>query len=113
MDVLLAVLLAALPVWALVRRHASQRVGQTVEIRLNNRLYGVYPLECDALVRVADRMTVEIRGGRVRVRESDCPKGICRHAGWRSNPGSTIICLPNRIAITITGQNPDHDAETW
>ncbi|MEO0078310.1 MAG: NusG domain II-containing protein [candidate division WOR-3 bacterium] len=112
LDVLLVVSLVVLPVWALVRRHSSPRDHLAVEIRLGNRLYGAYPLERDALIQVADRMTVEIRAGSVRVRESNCPKGICRHTGWRSTPGSTIICLPNRIVITITGQGQEYDVET-
>ncbi len=112
LDVLLVVALVVLPVWVLVRRHSLPHEHRAVEVRLGNRLYGAYPLERDALIQVADKMTVEIRSGRVRVRESNCPKGICRHAGWRSTPGSTIICLPNRIVITITGQGQEYDAET-
>ncbi len=112
-DVLLVVLLVALPVWALVRRHTTPRTGLTVEIRRDNRLTGVYPLGRDAVVQVTKGLRVEIRAGRVRVAESDCPKQTCCHAGWRSVSGSTIACVPNRVVITITGSGVEYDAETW
>lgn len=112
-DVLLVVLLVALPVWALVRRHTAPRTGLTVEVRQDNKLTGVYPLGRDAVVQVTKGLKVEIRAGRVRVAESDCPRHICCRAGWRATPGSTVACVPNRVVITIAGPDEQYDAETW
>jgi len=47
---------------------------------------------------------IEIANGRVRMLPLDdelCPKGICSHTGWISSSHESIVCLPNRIMVTI------------
>ena len=45
---------------------------------------------------------IEVKDGKCRAIDVDCPNQICVHAGWIS-PGDprAIICLPNNIAVTI------------
>ena len=50
------------------------------------------------------RPTVVIRDGRAAILESDCPGGDCIHSGWISQPGRSIVCLPNRVELRIAGQ---------
>ena len=57
-------------------------------------------------------ITVEAEPGRVRVLHSDCPSQDCVHTGWVSRSGGQIICLPNRLVITVTGGTADADAVT-
>lgn len=58
---------------------------------------------------------VEIKNGRVRMLplgKELCPRGICSHTGWISQPGETIVCLPNRIMIVFdTPQDNDSDVD--
>jgi hypothetical protein len=49
-------------------------------------------------------MKVEVRDGRVRVAEADCPNRICVRTGWRSREGEVIVCVPNRTVIRILGR---------
>ncbi len=60
-------------------------------------------------------MLIEVKHGAVRVVRSDCPRGICRRAGWISKPGSTIVCVPNRVLIEILGKRDGkaYDAVTY
>jgi len=46
---------------------------------------------------------LEINAGRIRIADSDCPRQICKHAGWISRPNQTIVCVPNKILIEIKG----------
>jgi hypothetical protein len=116
LDVLLVLALLAVPVWSLVasRRAAGGRAA--AYIFHDNRLVGVYPLDRDQVVRIShdrpDDVTIEISGGRVRVAESDCLKGICKSAGWVKTPGRSIVCLPNRVVVEIRGQNDEYDVES-
>jgi hypothetical protein len=54
----------------------------------------------------AGQATVEIVAGRVRVlpmpREV-CPLGICSAVGWVEQSGDAIVCLPNRLILTVVG----------
>lgn len=47
---------------------------------------------------------VEVRGGRVRVISSPCPRQACRHGGWIGAAGEMLVCLPNEVVIRLAGQ---------
>ncbi|MDD5686541.1 MAG: NusG domain II-containing protein [Elusimicrobia bacterium] len=57
------------------------------------------------------KMEIEVRDGRIRILESDCPHQICKHSGWITSPAQTIVCVPNKILIEIAGSNKDTDTE--
>ncbi len=74
-----------------------------------------YSLSKDRVVRLkgaAGFLTAEIKNGRVRVSESSCPFQVCRGRGWIYLSGDSIVCVPNRITIKITGTRQDFDAIT-
>ncbi len=50
-------------------------------------------------------LTVEIKNGKVRVVNSTCKDKLCVKEGWISKSGESIVCLPNRISISIIGRN--------
>ena len=50
--------------------------------------------------------------GRVCIGESACPSQDCVHTGWISRAGEQIICLPNRLVISLTGGQQEFDAVT-
>jgi hypothetical protein len=117
LDVLLIGALLALPGWALVRSWRASREQPVAYIYQNNRLLGAYQLDRNQTILVGDKaspdMKIEIRNGAIRVAESDCPKGICKQAGWVRTPGRTIMCVPNRVLIQLKGQSKDYDAESY
>ena len=54
---------------------------------------------------------VEIRDGRVRMLEANCPDQLCVRIGWVSQPPRQIVCLPHAILIAVVSQgesNVDH-----
>lgn len=48
-------------------------------------------------------LRIQIAPGRIRVEESQCPGGDCVHTGWADAPGDQIVCLPNRLVISVSG----------
>ena len=51
---------------------------------------------------------LEVKGGAIRLLpmpDSVCPRKICSHTGWIRRAGETIICVPNRLAIRLTGES--------
>lgn len=113
LDVLLAAALVALPAWALLRSARSAGERALIRVVRAGRLVGVYPLDRDARVPVGDDMVIEILGGRVRVAESDCAKGVCKHTGWVGSAGRSIICVPNKVIIQLEGRACEYDAESY
>lgn len=58
-------------------------------------------------------LTIEAEPGRIRIAHSDCPSQDCVHTGWVSRPGQQIICLPNRLVISLSGEEAaEFDAMT-
>ena len=117
LDVLLIAALLALPGWALVRSWRSAREQPVACIYHDNRLLGVYQLDRQQVVVIGDKarpdMTIEIKDGAIRVAETDCPKGVCKHAGWVRTPGRSIVCVPNRVLIELKGEQKGYDAESY
>ena len=57
---------------------------------------GTYPLNGGTNVLV-------IRDGAAWMEEADCPDKICISQGRISREGQAIICLPNRVTVTVVG----------
>ena len=48
-------------------------------------------------------LTIQAEPGRICILESSCPGQDCVHTGWASRAGQQIICLPNRLVISLEG----------
>ena len=53
---------------------------------------------------VQGRSTFQVSDGRIRMVRSACRDKICVGVGWIDTPGRSIVCLPNRIVIRVTGK---------
>lgn len=72
-----------------------QVAGQVVEV-LDLTRDGLHPLNVDGHVYM-----LEIKDGKVRILEADCPDQVCVRTGFISNHGQSIVCVPGRLIITI------------
>lgn len=54
------------------------------------------------------RVTATAEG--VRVSGSDCPNRDCVHKGVIRKAGESIVCLPSRVVVSLTGAAPELDA---
>jgi len=54
--------------------------------------------------------SVEIKDGRVRMKDSTCPNKLCVKMGWIRHEGQVVCCIPNRIVLKITGKRESYDA---
>ena len=83
--------------------------GRSVQIEVNGRPAYILPLDKDRSVSVEGplgKTLIEIKNQRVRVTDSPCRNKLCIQQGWVRS--GTIICLPNRVVITVG----DHDKST-
>lgn len=110
----LAVLAAAVLTAVLFHVIASRQEQGTAVIYLDGKQIRTVQLDTDGEFTVggAYENTITVRDGRIAVTASDCPGEDCVHTGWISRAGSSIICLPNRLEIRITGSDvPDGVAQ--
>jgi hypothetical protein len=86
--------------------------GTEVRIEVDGKLKYSLPLNRDrtlVLSGVIGKTLVEIRGGRVRIKEAPCSNKICIHEGWIDK--GSIICLPNKVVVTVSRPENDKDPD--
>ncbi len=90
-------------------KEALVKVGssppQRVSLEINNKI----DIEGER-----GRVIIEVKEGRVRVIESTCFQKICVNTGWINKPDQNIVCLPNKVLVTIEGKrSPEIDAVSY
>tara|TARA_R110002049_G_scaffold29236_5_gene99237 strand:- start:355 stop:750 length:396 start_codon:yes stop_codon:yes gene_type:complete len=53
---------------------------------------------------------IEIQPGRARVAEDPGPRQYCVRQGWLTRAGSTAICAPNQVSLSLAGGAADFDS---
>ena len=82
-----------------------QNAGASVEVTVDGKVYGTYPLDEDDEIPIRkDGKTTNllvIKDGKADVTEADCPDKLCVHQKAISKTNETIVCLPDKVVITI------------
>ena len=103
--ILLAIVLIVGGICALVMALRPAAQDGIVEITVDGAVYQQLPLSEDAEVEIKGYGGGEnhliIKGGLVHMESASCPDGICVRHRSISKDGESIICLPNRVVVTI------------
>ena len=81
--------------------------GTVVEISVDGESVATYPLSEDRVVPLPtgvggeETNVLRICDGKADVTEASCPDGICVDHHPIHREGETIVCLPNRMVITV------------
>ena len=90
---------------------AGNSAGEKAVVTVDGKLYGTYPLSQDQTIQVVQENghhnDITIKDGQVSMTFSDCRNQICVESGSISQTKDTIVCLPNKVVIEITGRNGD------
>ncbi len=82
--------------------------GDTVTVTADGKIFGEYTLNENRTVEIkTDRgfNLLVIKDGKAFVETASCPDGICSSHKPVSYDGESIICLPNKVVITVQGQD--------
>ena len=88
-----------------------QQQGNTVTIKVAGKIVHSLNLKQDQELVVngpVGQTHIQIQHGKVRVVSSDCPHKICVKTGWIHKSGDLIVCVPNKVVITIEGENNNY-----
>ena len=86
-----------------------KKPGAYAEVRIGNKLTGLYPLSEDADIRLEtedgeyNRLIIE--NGEAFISEASCRDLICVNRGKVSSIGDTIVCLPHRLVVTVVSED--------
>ena len=95
-------------IWILVRMFFLNSDGETVQITVDGELYGEYSLHEDKTIKINETNVLRIKDGSAKMVEADCPDQICVHQRNISKNGETIICLPNKVVVTVCSGESSH-----
>ena len=111
-DILLAATLIAAGLAISYIFSFGQSAGNTLEISCDGEIFGSYSLEKDREITIncGEHINkVIINKGTVSMSFSDCPGQDCIQQEAISHTGETIVCLPNRILLEISGNTRQYD----
>lgn len=104
--IIAAILLVSLSLLLIVT--LSKEEGSVVVVEIDGTTVATYPLDKNAEYSLNDGSNVlVIEDGVAYMNYSNCPDHTCEKTGKIRYVGQTIICLPNKIAVTIKGDNAE------
>ncbi|MBQ4273389.1 MAG: NusG domain II-containing protein, partial [Clostridia bacterium] len=104
--IIAAILLVSLSLLLIVT--LSKEEGSVVVVEIDGTTVATYPLDKNAEYSLNGGSNVlVIEDGVAYMSYSNCPDHTCEKTGKIRYVGQTIICLPNKIAVTIKGDNAE------
>ena len=102
LGLILVLLLASLLAWVLLR--PTEDEGVLVRVQIEGQEDEYYPLSRDGVYALnGGTNTLVIEDGWAWMSDASCPDQLCVYQGRIQKNGQWIICLPNRVAVTIEG----------
>lgn len=87
---------------SLVVTNLLKEDGDTVLIYQNSELIYSFGVSEERKIDVGGTNTVVIEDGYVYMKEANCPDKTCVHTGKIKDNSRDIICLPNKVRVTVT-----------
>ena len=91
---------------------SGSSTGDFVVVKVNGEIYGKYSLSKDRTITVnrnGHMNKITIKGGKVQVSKSSCKNQICVKQGSISTTHQSIVCIPNRVVVSIEGKDGEYD----
>jgi hypothetical protein len=107
-DIIFVSALLAVIILAALGMLLFRSSGDTVAVTVDGKLFGEYTLNENRTVEIkTDRgfNLLVIKDGKAFVESASCPDGICSSHKPVSYDGESIICLPNKVVITVNSQD--------
>lgn len=82
----------------------NKKPVSTANIYKNNSLVKTVDLKVDCDFSF-DGFDFSVKDGAISVINSPCKNKICVHTGYISKGGQTIVCLPERMVVTLVSED--------
>ncbi len=107
-DIILAIVLVIICAASCAAVYGIGKAGSMVRVTVDGELYGTYPLNEDRSIEIDTDFgenTLTISDGKALMTSASCPDKYCmnqhKSSGGIDSTDQTIICLPNRVAVSI------------
>ena len=105
-DIIVVSVLLLLSLVALLVMSLNKEEGAYAEITIDGSTVARYSLSKDGVYTLnGGTNTLTIKDGKAYMTESNCPDHKCENMGKMKYVGQTIVCLPNKLTVTIVGES--------
>ncbi|MBQ2732986.1 MAG: NusG domain II-containing protein [Clostridia bacterium] len=109
-DILLIAVLLFVSALAVGITLLTREAGERVVVEINGVQTAVYPLSVDGEYPLNGGTNIlVIENGEAYLRYADCPDKVCVNTGKIRYEGQTIVCLPNKLSVTVRGTDGGAD----
>lgn len=103
-DRLLFVCVIAIAIVLMLVRNVFQKSGTSITVSVDGQVYGTYSLFEERMIALGEgKNQIVIKDGYVYMEYAECPDKLCIKQGAIQNQGESIICLPNKVIVTVNG----------
>ena len=88
--------------------------GKYAEVTVGSEYYGTYDLSKDREVLIDShdqKNLLRIEDGEIFMVEADCPNQDCIAQGAVSHAKQNIVCLPNKVFVSISGADEIYEID--
>ena len=114
LAVIAAVILLVCLLWY-GRFSAGSSGGLAVRVTRGDKEIGTYDLSDDQEIEIPDENgnvtnVAIIHDGSVSMKKANCPDHLCIREGRIDSAGESIICLPNRVVVSVYDPSGSQDS---
>ena len=111
-DIIVVASLLLLSLAVMLTVNLTRKPGAFVEITVDGEVVASYPLDLDGVYELnGGTNTLTVKGGEAYMSYSSCPDHTCENTGRVRNVGQTIVCLPNKLTVTVKGEITDDSVD--
>jgi hypothetical protein len=104
LDIIVIAALLGLSLLILLVINLTKKEGAVAVVELNGTKVGEYSLNINSEYSLNNGTNnLIIENGAAYLNYSNCPDHTCERTGKIRYVGQTIVCLPNKLSITIKG----------
>ena len=107
-DIIVIASLLLLSLIVLLVISLAKKEGAIARVEIGGEIVGEYPLDVNKEYSLNGGTNVlTIKDGAAYMTYSECPDHTCERVGKIKFVGETIVCLPNKVSVTIIGNSDD------
>ena len=107
-DIIVISSLLLISIAFLLTTQLTREEGAYVEIKIDGKVVTEIPLAASGVYTLNHGTNeLTIKDGVAYMTYSSCPDHVCERKGKIRYAGQTIVCLPNKLTVTIIGETDE------
>lgn len=114
LDIVVISVILAVSLIVLLLMTVFKTEGASLIVEIDGQKVAEYSLSQNAVYELNGGTNVlTVENGTAYMSSSSCPDHICENKGRIKYVGQTIVCLPNKLTVTVAGEATDDDVDIF